>query len=66
MSVVATFLLVFIGLPESGEFQTAIIESYDSLEECYIAMDNFVEHSGVPDEPWNWDLVCLEDVRNSV
>ena len=58
------FFLVFIFLQPNGVIDTVVLDQYPDMESCYIAMDAYVVASGILDEPpFNWDFVCLEDIR---
>ena len=58
-----SWLLVFIMLTKAGEIETHEVDSFTSLEKCFEAMEVIVYEAGDP-EPFNWDFVCLEDIRD--
>ena len=61
----STWYLVFIMMLPSGDIDTLIVNNYDSMDECYYAMDDYVY--GIPnleDMEYNWDFVCLHNTQN--
>jgi hypothetical protein len=61
----STWYLVFIMMLPSGSIDTLIVNNYDSMDECYYAMDEYVYN--IPDleeMEYNWDFVCLENTQN--
>lgn len=65
MDIIATFMLVFVALTPVNEVETVVVNEYPSLEACYDAIDSYLP-DGIPDEPWNWDFVCLQKTENKI
>ena len=59
------WVLVFIMLTPSGELVHDTIDTYDTIDECMISMDDIIFSNGYDEiEPYNCDFIFLQDVRH--
>lgn len=58
-----SWVLIFVMLTESGELNHTELDRFNSMDSCFEAVQNYIDSIGEDPRPWNWDMLCLEDIR---